>query len=94
MKSAAAFAAGVVTGWIARSTVDTSRDAFVKLVSLSFGAAERARRIFALEREWLDDLVAEARTRAQARRPRASHTAANGGAATPGRENGAYEHAS
>ncbi len=65
MTRIASFAAGVVTGWIARSTVDTSRDAFVRLVALGYAAAERVRRIFALEREWRDDLAAEAKERAR-----------------------------
>jgi hypothetical protein len=63
MTRAASFAAGVLAGWMARSTVDSSREAFVRLVSLGYGAAARVRRIVALEREWLDDLFAEAKAR-------------------------------
>jgi hypothetical protein len=64
VKRAVSFTAGFAAGWIARSTVDSSREAVVKLVSLGYEAAARVRRIFALERERLDDLAAEARMRA------------------------------
>jgi hypothetical protein len=56
---------GFASGWIARSTVDSSRQAVVKLVAFGYAAAARARRIFAIEREYLDDLVAEARARVE-----------------------------
>jgi hypothetical protein len=61
------FALGFVVGWAARSTVDSSREMVVKVVSLGFTAIEHIRRILALERERLDDLVAESRQYAQAR---------------------------
>lgn len=69
MKAAASFAAGFVSGWIVRSTVDSSREAVVKLVALGYEAAARARRLFALERERLDDLAAEARVRVENAEP-------------------------
>lgn len=59
------FAFGLVVGWAARSTVDSSREMVVKLVSLGFTMTEHVRRILALERERLDDLVAEGRHRAE-----------------------------
>jgi hypothetical protein len=58
------FTAGFVTGWLARSTVDGSREAFVKLGAFGYNAADHIRRIIALERERADDLAAEARARA------------------------------
>lgn len=63
MKRIFTFAAGFAAGWIARSTVDTSREAFVKLGASSYNMMGRMRRIFALERERFDDFVAEARAR-------------------------------
>lgn len=71
MKRAVSFAAGFAAGWIVRSTVDSSREAVVKIVSLGYEAAARGRRIFALERERLDDLAAEARARVDATSDRA-----------------------
>ena len=67
MKTAASFAAGFATGWVVRSTVDSSHEAVVRLVALCYDAIERGRRIVALERERVDDLVAEARARGRAR---------------------------
>ncbi len=81
MTRIASFAAGVAAGWIARSTVDSSRDAAVRLVELGYLAAERLRRILALEREWLDDLVAEARARARPEETSPGRHHANGAAA-------------
>jgi hypothetical protein len=65
---------GFTSGWIARSTVDSSREAVVKLVALGYEAVARARRIFALERERLDDLAAEARARVEEVEHVAPHT--------------------
>ncbi len=56
---------GFAFGWVARSTVDSSRDALVKVVSLGFSAVEHVRRIVALERERLDDFIAESRQHAE-----------------------------
>jgi hypothetical protein len=76
MSRLAAFTAGVAVGWISRSTVDSSHDAVVKLVSLGYAAAARARRILALERELLDDLIAEARAHVTPEPPPKSHDGA------------------
>jgi hypothetical protein len=64
MKSAVAFAAGFITGWLSRSAVATSRGAAVTLLAFVLELGERVRRRGAIEREWFDDLVAEARARA------------------------------
>jgi hypothetical protein len=64
----ASFAAGFAAGWIVRSAVDSSHEAVVKLVSLGYDAAARARRIFALERERFDDLMAEVGVHVRAER--------------------------
>jgi hypothetical protein len=65
MAKLVSFTAGFVTGWLARSTVDGSREAFVKLGAFAYNVAHGMRRIVALERERADDLAAEARARAR-----------------------------
>lgn len=67
MKSTVAFSAGFAAGWIARSAVHSSRDAAVTLLAFCIDAIERIRRIVAIERERFEDLIAEARVRAQDR---------------------------
>jgi hypothetical protein len=84
------FTAGFVTGWLARSTVDSSRDAFVKLGALLYNAADRIRRIFALEQERMDDLVAEARARAAPYRGKSAEEKGDG--TPPARPRGSPEH--
>jgi hypothetical protein len=68
----AAFAAGFVTGWIARSSVDSTRGVAVRAVSGVLSAIDAAQRIVALEREYFEDLVAEGRARYEARKQRKS----------------------
>ncbi|WP_426752673.1 hypothetical protein [Myxococcus sp. Y35] len=63
MKTVAAFLAGVATGWMARSTVDTSRGAIVSVATAAFDLMGWTRRLIATEREYLSDLIAEARSR-------------------------------
>jgi hypothetical protein len=63
--------AGFAGGWVIRSTVD-SRGLAVGGVSAVYGALERGRRILAIEREHLEDLVAEGRAKHQMRRLKAA----------------------
>jgi len=63
--------AGFAGGWIIRSSVDSSRAAAVAGVSAFYGAVERGRRLLAIEREHLEDLVAEGRARYETARLRA-----------------------
>ncbi len=67
MKNTAIFFAGVASGWILRSSFDSFRDVAVRGVSAWFDASERARRFVAVEREYFEDLMAEARARYGAR---------------------------
>ena len=67
-------AAGFAGGWAVRSSVDSSRAAAVAGVSAFYGAVERGRRLLAIEREHLEDLVAEGRARYETARLRAVHT--------------------
>jgi hypothetical protein len=64
--------AGFAGGWVIRSSVDSSRGIAVAGVSALFGAVERGRRLLAIEREHLEDLVAEGRTKYETARLRAA----------------------
>ena len=66
------FVAGFASGWAVRSTVDSSRDLAVGLISVAYGAYDRTKRLVAIEREHLEDLVAEGKARYEAKRARAS----------------------
>jgi hypothetical protein len=68
MKGFGIFLAGFAGGWIVRSTVDSSRGLAVAGVSTVYGALERLRTVLAIEREHLEDLVAEGRTKHEADR--------------------------
>jgi len=76
MAKIVSFTAGFVAGWLARSTVDGSREAFVKLGALAYNLVDHIRRIVALEHERADDLAAEARERATHAREHAGEGAA------------------
>lgn len=53
------FAAGFVSGWVVRSTVESSRDLAVKLVRGFDAVSKRAESVLVAEREFLEDLWAE-----------------------------------
>ena len=64
----ATFLAGFAGGWLARSGFDSSRSAAVRGVSVVFHAVDRMKRVVAMEREHIEDLVAEARAHYEAKR--------------------------
>lgn len=63
MRVLVSYLAGVATGWALRSAVGSARGLIVSAVAIGLDAAERAKRVFAQEREFLEDLVAEGRAR-------------------------------
>jgi hypothetical protein len=67
MKNIGIFLAGFASGWVVRSTVDSSRGLAVSGVSTVFGTISRVRRILAIEKEHLEDLVAEGKAKHDAR---------------------------
>jgi len=75
----AAFGAGFVSGWIARSAVGSTREAIVRGLALAMKLRDRMRRAAADQMEWWEDMVAEA----DSRRSQELHEERNGG------ENGA-----
>lgn len=62
MKWILAFGVGVVGGWAARSLSDSPEGAGVKLLEAALKAKDRLESWAAVERERLDDMVAEARS--------------------------------
>jgi hypothetical protein len=65
MRSLVAFALGVGTGWALRSIADSPEGLGVKLLEIAYGAKERLSLWLAEERERLEDLVAEARSKVE-----------------------------
>jgi hypothetical protein len=63
MKTLGIFLAGFASGWVVRSTVDSSRSLAVSGVSTVFGTLERVRRVLAIEKEHIEDLVAEGKAK-------------------------------
>jgi hypothetical protein len=72
-----AFGAGFVSGWLVRSAVASTREGAVMALGFAMEAVRRAQRAAAMEREYLEDWVAEARAWARQR-----HAV---GVGTPGR---------
>ncbi len=70
MKNVGIFLAGFATGWVVRSSFDSFRDVAVRGLSSWWDMNERAKRFVAVEREYFEDLVAEARTRFDSARAR------------------------
>jgi len=73
------FVAGFASGWITRSAVESSHDLAVGVVAAAYGAYDRTKRLVAVEREHLEDIVAEGKARFEARRARAAAKAAQPG---------------
>ncbi len=83
MKGLGIFLAGFAGGWVVRSTVDSSRGLAVAGVSTVYGALERLRTVLAIEREHLEDLVAEGRTKHEADRLRGGQSSTEADAPLP-----------
>jgi hypothetical protein len=66
------FLAGFASGWAVRTTVDSSRNLAVNVISSFYGAVDRVTRAVGMEREHLEDLLAEARAKYEADRARAA----------------------
>jgi hypothetical protein len=75
------FIAGFASGWAVRTTVDSSRSLAVSLISSFYGAVDRVGRAVGMEREHLEDLLAEARAKYEMDRARAAR--ANGAPQKP-----------
>jgi hypothetical protein len=72
------FVAGFASGWVVRSAVESSHDVAVGLISVAYGAYDRTKRLVAIEREHLEDLVAEGKARYETKRARAPRGAPPG----------------
>lgn len=60
--------AGLLAGWVARSSVEGSRDLAVRAIAKGHELADRSKRFVAIEREHIEDLLAEGRSRYEAER--------------------------
>lgn len=65
MKSLIIFAMGFGTGWAVRSIADSPHGVGVKVMEVACRTKDQLNRWFAVERERLSDMVAEARSRTQ-----------------------------
>lgn len=83
MKQLGIFLAGFATGWVVRSTVDSSRSLAVSGVSAVFGTLDRVRRVLAIEKEHLEDLVAEGKAKHEAGKPSTGRAVATPTASVP-----------
>jgi hypothetical protein len=72
MERVGIFLAGFASGWAVRTTVDSSRSLAVSVISSFYGAVDRVGRAVGMEREHLEDLLAEARAKFEADRTRAA----------------------
>lgn len=63
-----AFCAGVVVGWVGRSTLGSSREAMVQALVMTHGVREKLKRAVAENVEWVEDMVAEGRARYESKR--------------------------
>jgi hypothetical protein len=68
MKNVIGFALGFVAGWAARSMVESSRGAAVGIATTAADVLARLKRAAAIEAEYLDDFIAEVRSRVQENR--------------------------
>lgn len=68
------FIAGFTSGWAVRTTVDSSRNLAVNVISRVYGVMDLASRAVGMEREHLEDLLAEARAKYETERARAART--------------------
>jgi len=78
MKLVGLFVAGFAAGWVVRSAVDSSHDLAVGMIAGAYGAYDRTKRLIAIEREHLEDLLAEGKARYEAKRARTTRTEATG----------------
>jgi hypothetical protein len=70
---------GFATGWAVRSLADSPQGAGVKLLEIALDAKERVGRWVAVEAERLEDMLAEARLKAEPDIPRPNKAKANNG---------------
>ena len=82
MRSVVGFALGFVAGWMARSTVESSRAAAVGIAGAAADVLERMKRAAAIESEYLEDFIAEVRSRVQENRGWHESAAGAGAAAS------------
>ena len=83
MKSVLTFGLGFAGGWAARSLADSPQGVGVKLMEIAINAKERVSRWAAVERERLEDMMAEARSKVEPNKSGPDEAADGSGSATP-----------
>jgi hypothetical protein len=68
LRTLSAFVAGMGVGWVARSTVGSSREAMVQALVIGHKLRDGARRLVAEQVEWAEDMFAEGRARYELQR--------------------------
>jgi hypothetical protein len=63
LRALGAFVAGVGVGWVARSTVGSTREALIQGLVAAPKVREGVRRVLAEQVEWAEDMFAEGRAR-------------------------------
>ena len=81
LESIVSFGAGFVSGWVTRASFDSFRGLAVRTLATAIDLAGRLRKRTVMEREYFEDLVAEARAMAHTLKVRR----ANGEGAPGGR---------
>ncbi|MFO0649017.1 MAG: hypothetical protein U0326_22440 [Polyangiales bacterium] len=76
METIGALIVGLAAGWAARAGMDSKREVAVRAIAAAYALRDRTRRFVAVERENLDDLMAEGRARYDSARARAARNAA------------------
>lgn len=77
MEAIGALVVGLAAGWLARAGIDSKRELAVRCLTAAYAMRDNARRFVAVERENVEDLVAEARARYEARTRRNAHDTAD-----------------
>jgi len=65
-RTVGAFATGVVAGWVARGAAGSERELLLRTIGVAQRINDEVRRAAAEQLEWWQDLLAEARARAEA----------------------------
>jgi hypothetical protein len=63
LRTLGAFVAGMGVGWVARSTIGSSREALVQGLVAAHRLREGVRRLVAEQVEWAEDMFAEGKAR-------------------------------
>jgi hypothetical protein len=78
MKSLASFMVGFVAGWGVRSVFDSGRNIVVAMAASGYRVADKARRYAVYEREYVEDVLDEAKAKWRSAKERAREASSQG----------------